>query len=112
MNELDLANRFNRQRPRLRGVAYRMLGSVSEADDAVQETWLRLTRTGAEQIESLDAWLTTVPSRICLNRIRPRRARGERPLDGFLPEPIVDDPAGGTVPEHEALLADAVGIAL
>jgi len=112
MNELDLAKRFDRQRPRLRGVAYRMLGSVSEADDAVQEAWLRLTRTGAEQIESLDGWLTTVVSRICLNMLRSRRTRGERPLDGFLPEPIIDDPTAGTDPEHEALLADAVGIAL
>jgi RNA polymerase sigma factor (sigma-70 family) len=112
MNELDLANRFDRQRSRLRGVAYRMLGSLSEADDAVQEAWLRLTRTDAEQIESLDGWLTTVVSRICLNMLRSRRTRGERPLDGFLPEPIIDDPTAGTDPEHEALLADAVGIAL
>jgi RNA polymerase sigma-70 factor (ECF subfamily) len=112
MNELELANRFDRQRPQLRAVAYRILGSVSEADDAVQDAWLRLRRTDAEQIESLERWLTTVVARICLNMLRSRRTRGEQPLDGFLPEPIIDDPAVGTDPEHEALLADSVGIAL
>ena len=112
MNELELANRFDRQRLHLRAVAYRILGSVSEADDAVQDAWLRLRRTDAEQIESLERWLTTVVARICLNMLRSRRTRGEQPLDGFLPEPIIDDPAVGTDPEHEALLADSVGIAL
>ncbi len=112
MNELELANRFDRQRPRLRAVAYRILGSVSEADDAVQEAWLRLQRTDAGQIDSLERWLTTVVARICLNMLRSRRTRGEQPLDSFLPEPIVEDPAAGTDPEHEALLADSVGIAL
>jgi RNA polymerase sigma-70 factor (ECF subfamily) len=112
MNELELANRFDRQRPQLRAVAYRILGSVSEADDAVQDAWLRLRRTDAEQIDSLEGWLTTVVARICLNMLRSRRTRGEQPLDGFLPEPIIDDPAVGTDPEHEALLADSVGIAL
>jgi RNA polymerase sigma factor (sigma-70 family) len=112
MNELELANRFDRQRPQLRAVAYRILGSVSEADDAVQEAWLRLRRTDAEQIDSLERWLTTGVARICLNMLRSRRTRGEQPLDGFLPEPIIDDPAVGTDPEHEALLADSVGIAL
>jgi RNA polymerase sigma factor (sigma-70 family) len=112
MNELELANRFDRQRPQLRAVAYRILGSVSEADDAVQDAWLRLRRTDAEQLDSLERWLTTVVARICLNMLRSRRTRGEQPLDGFLPEPIIDDPAVGTDPEHEALLADAVGIAL
>ena len=112
MDELELANRFDRQRPRLRAVAYRILGSLSEADDAVQEAWLRLQRTDAEQIDSLERWLTTVVARICLNMLRSRRTRGEQPLDGFMPEPIIDDPAAGTDPEHEALLADAVGIAL
>jgi RNA polymerase sigma factor (sigma-70 family) len=107
-----LADRFDRQRPQLRAVAYRILGSLSEADDAVQETWLRLQGSDAEQIESLDAWLRTVLSRICLNMLRSRRTRGEQPLDGFLPEPIVDNPAAGGDPEHEALLADSVGIAL
>ena len=112
MDELELANTFDRQRPQLRAVAYRILGSVSEADDAVQEAWLRLQRTDAEQIDSLERWLTTVVARICLNMLRSRRTRSEQPLDGFLPEPIIDNPAAGTDPEHEALLADSVGIAL
>ena len=112
MNKLDLANRFDRQRPQLRAVAYRILGSVSEADDAVQEAWLRLRRTDAEQLDSLERWLTTVVARICLNMLRSRRTRGEQPLDSFLPEPIIDNPAVGTDPEHEALLAYSVGIAL
>jgi len=112
MDELELANRFDRQRPRLRAVAYRILSSMSEAEDAVQETWLRLQRTDQEQINSLERWLTTVLARICLNMLRSRRTRGEQPLDGFVPEPIIDDPAVGTDPEHEALLADSVGIAL
>jgi RNA polymerase sigma factor (sigma-70 family) len=112
MNELELANKFDRQRPQLRAVAYRILGSLSEAEDAVQEAWLRLRRTDPEQIESLERWLTTVVARICLNMLRSRRTRGEQPLDGFLPEPIVENPTAGADPEHEALLADCVGIAL
>jgi RNA polymerase sigma-70 factor (ECF subfamily) len=112
MDELELADAFERQRPQLNAVAYRILGSLSEADDAVQESWLRLQRTDAEQIDSLEPWLTTVIARICLNILRSRRTRGEQPLDSFLPEPIIDNPAAGTDPEHEALLADAVGIAL
>jgi RNA polymerase sigma factor (sigma-70 family) len=112
MNELELADRFDRERPRLRAVAYRILGSLSEADDAVQEAWLRLQRTDAEQIDSLEGWLTTVVARICLNMLRFRRSRGEQPLDAWRPEPIIDDPAVGTDPEHEALLAESVGIAL
>jgi len=112
MDELELANTFDRQRPQLRAVAYRILGSLTEADDAVQETWLRLRRTEAEQIDSLERWLTTVVARICLNILRSRRTRSEQPLDGLRPEPIIDDPAAGADPEHEALLADSVGIAL
>jgi RNA polymerase sigma factor (sigma-70 family) len=112
MDGLELANKFERQRPQLRAVAYRILGSLTEADDAVQEAWLRLRRTDAEQINSLERWLTTVVARICLNMLRSRLARGEQPLDGLRPEPIIDDPTVGTDPEHEALLADAVGIAL
>jgi len=112
MDELELADTFDRRRPRLRAVAYRILGSLSEADDAVQEAWLRLRRTDVDEIDSLDAWLTTVVARICLNMLRSRRTRGEQPLDAFQPEPIVGDPSAGTDPEHEALLADAVGIAL
>jgi RNA polymerase sigma factor (sigma-70 family) len=112
MDELELANMFDRQRPRLRAVAYRILGSLSEAEDAVQEAWLRLQRTDAEQIDSLERWLTTVLARICLNMLRSRRGRGEQPLEDWRPEPIIDDPTIGTDPEHEALLADSVGIAL
>jgi RNA polymerase sigma-70 factor (ECF subfamily) len=107
MDDLELANKFDRQRPQLSAVAYRILGSLSEADDAVQEAWLRLQRTDADQIDSLERWLTTVVARICLNMLRFRRTRGEQPLDGFLPEPIIDNPAAGTDPEHEALLADS-----
>jgi len=112
MDERELADKFDRQRPQMRAVAYRILGSVSEADDAVQDAWLRLRRTDAEQLDSLERWLTTVVARICLNMLRSRRSRGEQPLDGLRPEPIIDDPAVGTDPEHEALLADSVGIAL
>ncbi|MGA7703890.1 MAG: sigma-70 family RNA polymerase sigma factor [Solirubrobacteraceae bacterium] len=112
MDELELANSFDRRRPHLRAVAYRILGSLSEAEDAVQETWLRLRRADAETIHNLEAWLTTVVARICLNMVRSRRSRGEQPLEGLRPEPIVDNPATGTDPEHEALLADSVGIAL
>jgi RNA polymerase sigma-70 factor (ECF subfamily) len=112
MDELELANRVDHQRPQLRAVAYRILGSVTEADDAVQEAWLRLQRTDAEQIDSLERWLTTVVARICLNMLRSRRTRGEQPLQSLRPEPIIDNPATGTDPEHEALLADSVGIAL
>jgi len=112
MDELELADSFDRQRPQLRAVGYRILGSLTEADDAVQEAWLRLWRTDAEQIDSLEPWLTTVVARICLNMLRSRRTRGEQPLDSFRPEPIIDDPAAETDPEHQALLADAVGMAL
>jgi RNA polymerase sigma factor (sigma-70 family) len=111
MDELPLANRFNRERPRVRAVAYRMLGSLSEADDAVQEAWLRLQRTGADEIESLEAWLTTVVARICLNMVRARSTRAEQPFDGFVREPLVSR-ATGEDPEYEALLADSVGVAL
>ncbi len=111
MDEFAIANRFDHERPRLRAVAYRILGSLSEADDAVQEAWLRLQRTGADEIENLEAWLTTVVARICLNMVRARSTRGEQPLDGFVREPLVS-PATGEDPEYEALLADAVGVAL
>jgi RNA polymerase sigma-70 factor (ECF subfamily) len=112
MNERDwLAERFEERRTRLRAVAYRMLGSLSEADDAVQEAWLRLNRSDADAIENLDAWLTTVVARVSLNMLRARKTRGEEPIDGQLPEPILDR-ADGMNPEHEALLADSVGLAL
>jgi RNA polymerase sigma factor (sigma-70 family) len=112
MSERDvLAERFQEQRTRLRGVAYRMLGSLSEADDAVQEAWLRLSRSDADAIENLDAWLTTVVARVSLNMLRTRKARHEERPGVHMPEPIID-PADGTDPEHEALLADSVGLAL
>ena len=106
-----LAASFEEHRTHLRAVAYRMLGSLSEADDAVQEAWLRLRRTDATAVENLGGWLTTVVSRICLNVLRSRSARREEPLGVRVPEPIVDR-ADGTDPEHEALLADSVGLAL
>src|SRR5947209_7507190 len=106
-----LAQEFETHRPHLRAVAYRMLGSISEADDAVQDAWLRLSRADASQLENLGAWLTTVVSRVALNMLRSRNTRRERPLDVHVPDPIVD-PADGTDPEHEALLADSVGLAL
>ena len=112
MNEREfLAQEFEEHRTRLRAVAYRMLGSLSEADDAVQETWLRLSRTDSDEVENLGGWLTTVVARVSLNILRSRRSRREEPLDVRMPEPIVDR-ADGTDPEHEALLADSVGLAL
>jgi RNA polymerase sigma factor (sigma-70 family) len=112
MNEHDwLANRFEEQRPRLRAVAYRMLGSLSEADDAVQETWVRLSRVDANSVENLGAWLTTVVARVSLNTLRSRDARREQPFAAHMPEPIIDS-KDGTDPEHEALIADSVGLAL
>jgi RNA polymerase sigma factor (sigma-70 family) len=112
MNDNDWAARaFEEQRPRLRAVAYRMLGSTGEADDAVQEAWLRLNRAGAEEIDDLGAWLTTVVARIALNMLRSRGTRREQPLDEGFPDPIVE-PLDGTDPEHEALLADSVGLAM
>ncbi|HEY2477228.1 MAG TPA: sigma-70 family RNA polymerase sigma factor [Solirubrobacterales bacterium] len=103
---------FEEERPHLRAVAYRMLGSTGEADDAVQEAWLRLNRSDAEEIENLGGWLTTVVARICLNMLRSRNTRREQPLDDVrMPDPIVD-PLDGTDPEHEALVADSVGIAM
>jgi RNA polymerase sigma factor (sigma-70 family) len=108
---MDVTEEFERQRPHLRGVAYRMLGSLSEADDAVQEAWLRLNRSDARQVENLGAWLTTVVARVSLNMLRSRRSRREEPLDLRMPEPIVDR-VDGTDPAYEALLADSVGLAL
>jgi RNA polymerase sigma factor (sigma-70 family) len=112
MDERDwLAERFEEHRTRLRAVAYRMLGSLSEADDAVQEAWLRLSRTDASEVQNLGGWLTTVVARVSLNMLRSRDSRREGPIGVHVPEPIVDR-ADGTDPEHEALLADAVGLAL
>src|SRR5438874_7693861 len=112
MSEQDwLAERFEEHRTRLRAVAYRMLGSLSEADDAVQEAWVRLSRADAEEIENLGGWLTTVVGRVSLNMLRSRGSRREESLGPHVPEPIVDS-EDGTAPEHEALLADSVGLAL
>jgi RNA polymerase sigma-70 factor (ECF subfamily) len=102
-----LAERFEEQRPRLRAVAYRMLGSLSEAEDAVQEAWLRLSGTAYAEVDDLGAWLTTVVARISLNMLRSRKTRSE----SHVPDPIVDR-ADGTSPEHGALLASTVGLAL
>src|SRR5947209_13890649 len=88
-----------------------MLGSLSEADDAVQDAWLRVSRADASEVESLGAWLTTIVARVALNMLRSRNTRGEQSLDVRVPDPIID-PADGTDPEHEVLLADSVGLAL
>src|SRR5437660_8879434 len=106
-----LAKRFEEQRPQLRRIAYRMLGTVDEADDAVQEAWIRLSRTDESAVENLGAWLTTVVSRVCLDMLRTRRSRREEFVGSWMPEPIVaiDD---GPTPEEEALIADGVGLAL
>ncbi|WP_189784623.1 sigma-70 family RNA polymerase sigma factor [Streptomyces capitiformicae] len=119
-----LARRFESHRPRLRAVAYRMLGSLAEADDAVQEVWLKLSRADASDIDNLAGWLTTVVGRVCLDMLRSRRSRAEEPLAGpdgsgagsgdgglRMPEPVVS-PVSGVDPEQEALLADSVGLAL
>jgi RNA polymerase sigma-70 factor, ECF subfamily len=106
-----LAERFEENRTHLRAVAYRMLGSLSEADDAVQEAWLRLNRTDARELENLGGWLTTVVARISLNMLRSRKSRAEEPIAERLPDPLVDR-VDGIDPEHEALLADSVGLAL
>jgi RNA polymerase sigma-70 factor (ECF subfamily) len=106
-----LAQRFEEHRARLRAVAYRMLGSLSEADDAVQDAWLRVSRADTSEVENLGAWLTTIVARVSLNMLRSRGTRREQAFDVHVPDPIVD-PADGTDPEHEALLADSVGLAL
>ncbi len=106
-----LAEQFEAHRPHLRAVAYRMLGSVSEADDAVQESWLHLTRAGTGGIENLGGWLTTVVGRVCLDMLRARNSRREEPLDAHGVEPVLSR-EDGSHPEHEAVLADSVGLAL
>jgi RNA polymerase sigma factor (sigma-70 family) len=106
-----LAERFEDSRPHLRGVAYRMLGSMAEADDAVQEAWIRLSRTDTSDVENLRAWLTTVVARVCLNVLRSRRTRREASLDTHLPDPMLS-PEKGLDPEQEALLGDSVGLAM
>ena len=112
MNERDhLAERFEEHRTHLRGVAYRMLGSLNEADDAVQEAWLRLNRTEAASIDNLGGWLTTVVGRVCLDMLRSRTSRREEPFAPDAPEPVATGTPGSS-PEQEALLADSVGLAL
>jgi len=106
-----LAERFEENRTHLRAVAYRMLGSLSEADDAVQEAWLRLSRSDTSRIENLRGWLTTVVARLCLDMLRSRKARREEPLGAQVPDPFVSREEGND-PQHEALLADSVGPAL
>jgi RNA polymerase sigma-70 factor (ECF subfamily) len=101
-----LADRFEEQRAHLRSVAYRMLGSLTEADDAVQDAWLRLSRSGAGEVENLQAWLTTVVARVCLNALRSRNVRREEALPVHVPDPVVASP------EEQAILADSVGLAL
>jgi RNA polymerase sigma-70 factor (ECF subfamily) len=105
-----LAGEFEQHRPHLRAVAYRILGSLSEADDAVQDAWLRLSRADTSEVESLGGWLTTVVARVALNMLRSRNTRRELPLEVYVPDPIIDR-ADGTDPEHEALLADSIGLA-
>jgi RNA polymerase sigma factor (sigma-70 family) len=112
MDERDwLADRFEEQRPRLKGVAYRMLGSLAEADDAVQETWLRLSRAGGDGVVDLGAWLTTVVARVCLNVIRSRNSRREESIDVHVPDGLISR-EDQVDPEYEAVLADSVGLAL
>jgi len=106
-----LAGSFEAHRAHLRAVAYRMLGSLADADDAVQETWLRLARSDTSGVQNLGGWLTTVAARVCLDMLRARAARREDPLHVYVPDPIVS-PAAGSGPEQEALLADSVGLAL
>jgi RNA polymerase sigma factor (sigma-70 family) len=112
VNEQEwLADQFEAHRPRLRAVAYRMLGSLSEADDAVQDAWLRLSRTEANDIDNLGGWLTTVVARVALNMLRSRKARREQSLDAYVPDPIIGS-VDETNPEQQALLADSIGLAL
>jgi RNA polymerase sigma factor (sigma-70 family) len=106
-----LADRFQEHRSHLRAVAYRMLGSLAEADDAVQDAWLRVSRAGVDEVENLGGWLTTIVARVCLNMLRARNMRREEPLHGRLPDPIIS-PEGVLQPDDQALLADSVGLAL
>jgi RNA polymerase sigma factor (sigma-70 family) len=112
MDDKDwLAQRFEEHRTRLRAVAYRMLGSLPEAEEAVQDAWLRLSRAGAEGVENLGGWLTTIVARVCLNALQARKVRPEQPAGLRMPDPVVTR-EDQTDPEHEALLADSVGLAL
>jgi RNA polymerase sigma factor (sigma-70 family) len=106
-----LAERFEANRPRLRAVAYRMLGSMTEADDVVQDAWFRLNRSDTSGVDNLGGWLTTVVARLCLDALRTRKARREEPIDAFVPDPVVTSPDDGD-PEAATLLADSVGLAM
>ncbi len=106
-----LADRFQEHRGHLKAMAYRMLGSLAEAEDAVQDAWLRLSRSETREIENLGAWLTTVVARVCLNMLRSRNVRREEPIGVHVPDPLVSR-EDRVDPEHEALLADSVGLAL
>ncbi len=106
-----LASRFEEHRPRLRAVAYRMLGSLTEADDAVQDAWERVSRAGADDVQNLSGWLTTIVARVCLNTLRSRNARREEFIEALVPDPIVTA-HGEASPEDEALMADSIGVAL
>src|SRR5438132_9375925 len=107
-----LAERFEEERTHLRGVAYRMLGSMSEADDALQESWLRLSRSDTSGVDNLGGWLTTVVGRVCLDMLRSRKSRREESLDLEPTEPIAGPDASTHDPEHQVVLADSVGLAL
>jgi RNA polymerase sigma factor (sigma-70 family) len=106
-----IVEQFESHRAHLRAVAFRMLGSMSEAEDAVQESWLRLSRSDTSDVENMGGWLTTVVGRVCLDMLRSRESRREEPLDLDVPEPVVSDEVGGN-PEHEVIMADSVGLAL
>src|SRR6266568_4389226 len=106
-----LTERFEEHRTHLKAVAYRMLGSLTEADDAVQDAWLRLSRSGANEVENLGGWLTTIVARVCLNMLRSRNMRREEPMGVHVPDPVISF-EDGVDPEHEVLLADSVGLAL
>lgn len=112
MSETAVIERsFEEHRPRLLGVAYRMLGSVAEADDAVQEAWLKVSRADTADVRNPAGWLTTVVARVCLNMLRSRESRREEPLEVHVPDPVISAP-DGVDPEHEAVLADSVGLAM
>jgi RNA polymerase sigma-70 factor (ECF subfamily) len=106
-----LASQFEEHRPHLRSVAYRMLGSLAEADDAVQDAWLRMSKAGADDVENIGGWMTTITARVCLNMLRSRKTRREESFGVHIPDPIVSV-EGGTQPEQEVVLADSVGLAL
>src|SRR5512146_1432593 len=111
MDQQWLAQQFEEHRPHLRAVAYRMLGSLAEADDAVQDAWLRVSRADTSAVENLRGYLTTVVARDCLNLLRSRRSHPEEPLEGRLPDPVVE-PADGPDPAQQLVVADAVGLAM